>query len=50
MMSKDEACDLLKNVAERSDINEEVFNEVFTDQETGEPLVEVAKEQMHSIC
>lgn len=43
-MSKEEASDLLKNVAERTDINEEVFNEVFTDQDTGEPLVEVAKE------
>ena len=49
-MSKDEAADLLKNVAERTDINEEVFTEIFTDQETGEPLSEVAKEQMHSIC
>ena len=49
-MSKEEAADLLKNVAERTDINEEVFTEIFTDQETGEPLSEVAKEQMHSIC
>ena len=43
-MSKPEASDLLKNVAERDNINEEVFNEVFTDQETGEPLTSVAKE------
>lgn len=47
-MGKDDAIELLKNVADDLNINEQVFSDVFVDQATSKTLEQVTKENMHT--
>lgn len=47
-MSKDEAIELLKNIAEDANLGEEVYNQHFIDG-AKKPLAMITKEQMHHL-